>query len=61
MCGIEKHSTHEHICTNKNRFTDMESRLMFAKGGNAGKGMDWELGIGDANCYTLDKLNKVSS
>ena len=31
--------------------TDIENRLMVAKGEGVGGEMDWEFGISDANCY----------
>ena len=43
---------------NKNRFTDVEIRLVFDKGGGGGEGMDRELGLVNKLLY-VEWINKV--
>ena len=43
---------------NRNRFTDIESRLVVAKGERGGSGMDWEFGV---SRYQLLHLEWISN
>ena len=43
--------TQKNYLRNRNRLTDIENRLAIAKGLGARGGMDWELGLADANWY----------
>ena len=45
-----KYDTNETVYK-QNRFTDIENRLVVAKGMRGGEEMSWELGLAYANCY----------
>ena len=46
-----KYGTNEPICLKRNRLTDMENRLIVAKGEREGVGWKGSLGLGDATSY----------
>ena len=53
-----KYGTSEHIYKNRNRLTEIENRLVVAKGETGGSGMDWEFG---GSRYKLLYLEWISS
>ena len=40
-----------YLSTKQKKIMDIESRLVFASGEQREGGMDWELGLVDADCY----------
>ena len=49
-----KYGTNEHIYETETWRTDMENRLVVAKGGAEGSGMDWEFGVSRGKLLHLE-------
>ena len=45
------YNTNEHSYENKNKLTDIENRLVVAKGERGGEERNGRLGLADVNCY----------
>ena len=50
-----KYGTNEPIY--RNRLTDIENRLVVAKGEEGGRGTDWEFGVGRCKLLHLEWIN----
>ena len=42
---------------NRNRLTDIENRLVVAKGNREGSGMDWEFGVSRCKLFHLEWIS----
>ena len=47
----------KHFMVNRNRLTDIENRLVVAKGEGSGGGIDWELGISRCKLVYVEWIN----
>ena len=52
-----KYGTNEHIYETETWRTDMENRLVVAKGGAEGSGMDWEFGVSRGKLSHLEWID----